>query len=84
MSCTVTMKRSGKEALEMLRKSRDSFDIVITDVVRSDMDGFKLLEIIGLEMDIPVISKLPGKKKVSGIFLFSSEISDNLSDIYDH
>ncbi|KAJ8567223.1 hypothetical protein K7X08_019431 [Anisodus acutangulus] len=39
----------------MLRKNKESFDIVITDVVGDDMDGFKLLEAIGLEMDIPII-----------------------------
>lgn len=42
----------------MLRENKDEFDIVITDVVRQDMDGFKLLQIIGIEMDIPVISKI--------------------------
>lgn len=26
--------------------------------MRADIDGFKLLEIIGLEMDIPVISAI--------------------------
>ncbi|KAJ8562273.1 hypothetical protein K7X08_011564 [Anisodus acutangulus] len=52
---TVTTTRNANEALDMLRKNQESFDIVITDVVRDDMDGFKLLEAIGLEMDIPVI-----------------------------
>lgn len=28
-----------------------------TDVYMPDMDGFKLLELVGLEMDLPVISK---------------------------
>jgi DNA-binding NtrC family response regulator len=41
-----------------LRDNNEEFDIVITDVVRQDIDGFKLLQIIGLEMDIPVVSKL--------------------------
>ena len=29
----------------------------MSDVYMPDMDGFKLLELIGLEMDIPLISK---------------------------
>lgn len=53
----VTTTRDAKVALEILRKNKENFDIVITDVVRDDIDGFKLLEAIGLEMDIPVISK---------------------------
>ncbi|KAJ7971906.1 Two-component response regulator [Quillaja saponaria] len=43
------------EALRILRETKDKFDIVITDVVRPDMDGFQLLEIISFEMDIPVV-----------------------------
>ena len=37
----------------MLRERKDGFDIVI-----SYMDGFKLLEHVGLEMDLPVISQV--------------------------
>jgi len=45
------------EALKKLRESKDAYDIVISDVNMPDMDGFKLLEHVGLEMDLPVISK---------------------------
>lgn len=31
--------------------------MVISDVHMPDMDGFKLLELVGLEMDLPVISE---------------------------
>ncbi|XP_017222993.1 two-component response regulator ARR2 isoform X2 [Daucus carota subsp. sativus] len=42
-------------ALNLLRENRNGYDIVLSDVHMPDMDGFKLLEHIGLEMDLPVI-----------------------------
>ncbi|KAJ0714895.1 putative response regulator and transcription factor RR-B-type family [Helianthus annuus] len=41
--------------LSLLRENKSGFDIVLSDVHMPDMDGFKLLEHIGLEMDLPVI-----------------------------
>ncbi|CAL5352246.1 unnamed protein product [Camellia sinensis] len=43
------------DALSILRQGKSKFDIVISDVHMPDMDGFKLLEIICLEMDLPVV-----------------------------
>lgn len=56
-SYEVTTCGLARIALEMLRTKRGIFDIVISDVNMPDMDGFKLLEHVGLEMDLPVISK---------------------------
>ena len=53
----VTKCNRAEVALSMLRENKNGFDIVISDVHMPDMDGFKLLEHIGLEMDLPVISK---------------------------
>jgi two-component response regulator ARR-B family len=52
----------ARDALEILRERRNKFDIVISDVNMPDMDGFKLLEHIGLEMDLPVISQYSTSK----------------------
>lgn len=51
----VTTCGRAAEALVMLRENRDNFDVIISDVYMPDMDGFKLLELVGLEMDLPVI-----------------------------
>ena len=53
----VTSTTKSCEALKMLKENPKNFDIVITDVKMPEMDGFALLEIVGLEMDIPVICK---------------------------
>lgn len=54
---SVTTCSRAVVALSMLRERKDGFDLVLSDVYMPDMDGFKLLERIGLEMDLPVISE---------------------------
>ncbi|KAJ7955601.1 Two-component response regulator [Quillaja saponaria] len=51
----VTTTNQAIKALKMLRENRNMFDLVISDVNMPDIDGFKLLELVGLEMDLPVI-----------------------------
>ncbi|KAG0515104.1 hypothetical protein BDA96_10G250600 [Sorghum bicolor] len=55
-----TMVTNAQTALDMLRERKEygnQFDLVISNVAmpKPNMDGFKLLELIGLEMDLPVI-----------------------------
>ncbi|KAG2707980.1 hypothetical protein I3843_05G156000 [Carya illinoinensis] len=54
-SYEVTTCGLARDALNLLRERKDGYDIVISDVNMPDMDGFKLLEHVGLEMDLPVI-----------------------------
>ncbi|GMI88495.1 hypothetical protein HRI_002518800 [Hibiscus trionum] len=51
----VTTTNQAIKALKMLRENKNRYDLVISDVNMPDMDGFKLLELVGLEMDLPVI-----------------------------
>ena len=55
MKITVTSTTSSLVALESLRTNKEDFDIVLSDVHMPDIDGFKLLEQIALEIDIPVL-----------------------------
>lgn len=51
----VTTCSQATSALNLLRERKGGFDVVLSDVHMPDMDGFKLLELVGLEMDLPVI-----------------------------
>ncbi|KAJ3672882.1 hypothetical protein LUZ60_006256 [Juncus effusus] len=51
----VTVCSQAATALSLLRESKDGFHVVLSDVHMPDMDGFRLLELVGLEMDLPVI-----------------------------
>lgn len=57
LDVAVTTCGLAREALRLLRERKDGYDIVISDVNMPDMDGFKLLEHVGLELDLPVISE---------------------------
>lgn len=56
VTVTVTTFSNATEALKMLRTKKELVDIVLSDVHMPDMDGFKLLEAVGLDLNIPVIS----------------------------
>ncbi|PSS13372.1 Two-component response regulator like [Actinidia chinensis var. chinensis] len=51
----VTTCSQATVALNLLRERKGCFDVILSDVHMPDMDGFKLLELVGLEMDLPVI-----------------------------
>ncbi|XP_019432558.1 PREDICTED: two-component response regulator ARR12-like [Lupinus angustifolius] len=54
----VTTTNKAIEALRMLRENRNNFDLVISYVNMPDIDGFKLLQLVGLEMGLPVLMLL--------------------------
>ncbi|GLJ21438.1 hypothetical protein SUGI_0394820 [Cryptomeria japonica] len=43
------------QAISMIMEGKDQFDLVMSDVYLPDEDGFKLLEVVGLGLDLPVI-----------------------------
>jgi CheY-like chemotaxis protein len=57
--CFLSVTTCGRatKAPEVPREDKDKFDLVINDVYMPAMDGFRLLELVGVEMDLPIISK---------------------------
>ena len=55
---TVTSCNRVAAALVKLRENVDAYNLVISDVYMPDDNGFTLLEVVALEMDLPVISNL--------------------------
>ncbi|KAG7021731.1 Two-component response regulator ORR24, partial [Cucurbita argyrosperma subsp. argyrosperma] len=51
----VTATTETAEAIRLLNDEKEAFDIIITNVGRHDMDGFKILEIVRQGIDIPVV-----------------------------
>ncbi|XP_023638473.1 two-component response regulator ARR14 isoform X1 [Capsella rubella] len=51
----VTICSQADVALTLLRERKDCFDLVLSDVHMPGMNGYKLLQQVGLEMDLPVI-----------------------------
>ncbi|KAF8400336.1 hypothetical protein HHK36_013633 [Tetracentron sinense] len=89
----VTVTTEATKALKMLRENKDNFDIVITDVHMVDMDGFRLLEIISLEMDIPVImmsanddknTVMKGIKHGARDYLLKPVRAEEIKNIWQH
>jgi two-component response regulator (ARR-B family) len=55
---SVTTCGRATKARELLKEDRNKFDLIISEVYMPAMDGSKCLELTGLEMDLPIISKL--------------------------
>ncbi|KAF2598480.1 hypothetical protein F2Q68_00011159 [Brassica cretica] len=51
----VTICSQADVALTLLRERKGCFDLVLSDVHMPGMNGYKLLQQVGLEMDLPVI-----------------------------
>lgn len=58
MNFAVKSASSAVEAIEILRTNKHGIDIVLVDVDTADLNAFKVMETIGLETNLPVISKL--------------------------
>jgi hypothetical protein len=54
---SITTCGRATKAPKLLRENKDKFDLVISDVYMLAMDSFKLLKLVGLEMDLPIINK---------------------------
>ncbi|CAA2962028.1 two-component response regulator ARR2-like isoform X1, partial [Olea europaea subsp. europaea] len=80
----VTIHNRAEAALELLRKDKTGFDIVLSDVHMPDMDGFKLLECVGLEMDLPQRCCLKGVTHGACDYLIKPIRIEALKNIWQH
>ncbi|ESR32687.1 hypothetical protein CICLE_v10005747mg [Citrus x clementina] len=80
----VTKCNRAEIALDMLRMSKNGYDIVISDVHMPDMDGFKLHEQVGLEMDLPVINVMKGVTHGACNYLLKPIRIKELRNIWQH
>ncbi|CAK9168822.1 unnamed protein product [Ilex paraguariensis] len=86
----VTTTSQARMAHMMLRENKNRFDLVISDVHMPDMDGFKLLELVGLEMDLPVIRNSDPKLVMKGVthgacdYLVKPVRLEELRNIWQH
>lgn len=77
---TVTNRTSSLDALELFRKTPDSFDLVITDMTMPGMTGDTLaFEIKNIRPDIPIILCTGYNKK-----LYESSALDNAVEVLIH
>ncbi|KAL5075826.1 hypothetical protein RYX36_014810 [Vicia faba] len=51
----VTTAQNGITALNLLRENKNNFDLLMTSVDLPNMDGFKLLKLVGIKTNIPVL-----------------------------
>lgn len=51
----VTVCTRVSQAISLLKENREGFDIVMSDVYLPGEDGFKLLEVVGIGLGLPVI-----------------------------
>ncbi|XP_022760020.1 two-component response regulator ARR14-like [Durio zibethinus] len=65
----VTKCQLARDALALVREDKNRFDIVICDLHMPDMNGFKLLEIIGLETDLPLCHTVMSSDDGKGVVM---------------
>ncbi|KAF2620063.1 hypothetical protein F2Q68_00040205 [Brassica cretica] len=89
----VTTMEKAQTALELLKDNKNKFNLVISDVDMPHMDGFKLLELLGLEMDLPIILLsahshpkyvMEGVKRSACDYLLKSVRIEELKNIWQH
>ncbi|CAN6900164.1 unnamed protein product [Brassica oleracea var. botrytis] len=89
----VTTTEKAQTALELLKDNKNKFNLVISDIDMPHMDGFKLLELLGLEMDLPIILLsahshpkyvMEGVKRSACDYLLRSVRIEELKNIWQH
>lgn len=68
---SVTTSTSVSQAISLVMENKGSFDIVISEVYLPGEDGFKLLDVVGVGLGLPVISKycVPFSERLNALLL---------------
>ncbi|KQJ82939.1 hypothetical protein BRADI_5g12160v3 [Brachypodium distachyon] len=89
----VTSVMDAKTALQRLREAKDPFDLVISELHMPDIDAFKLLRHIAVELGIPVIvlsayedteTVMKGLSSGACCYLAKPASTEKLKNIWQH
>lgn len=79
---SVITAQNGLEALEIIRKADQSIDLILTDLMMPQMDGFKLIKLLKEKKetaDIPILVLTAMQEELAKVEVLESGVNDFLT-----